>query len=274
MHPSLHRSFRRSFLRAPGPKVGAAALVAVLLASCGSDTTESTAATVLPGVDAATATYCQSSLDLETAIGAMDEPTPDALRTMQPQIDAFVAAAPTEVTAAAATFADTVAGVIAGGDVGALEGDDMNAARATQHTYDLANCGWQRVDVTLVDTSFQLTAPAAAGVYSFEGTNHGEQFHVIALGRLRDDAPEATAQEAWDAVMASPDGETEFGTHFDSVAGAGIAPGTDGYAVADLTPGSYVMFCPVSAGSDAAHDFHGDGPPHFMTGMLQFFTIA
>lgn len=260
-------------LRSPRTEVGVVALLALVLASCGSDASESSAATVLPGRDAATVAYCDSSLDLERAMGSIDEPTPEALRGLQPQIDAYVAAAPTEVTAAAHTLADTVAGVIDGGDPSVFDSPEFTTASDGAHSYDLANCGWQQVEVGLVDTAFQVTLPSASGVYSFEGTNNGEQFHVIAIGRLRDGV-EATAQEAWDAVMSATDGEAEFGKHFDDVAGTAMAPGNSGHAVADLTPGQYVMFCPVSAGSDAAHDFHGDGAPHFMTGMLQFFTIA
>ncbi len=257
----------------PGPKMGVIALVALLLASCGSDASESSSATVLPGRDADTVAYCDSSLDLERAVGSLEEPTPDALRELQPQIDAYVAAAPTEVSTAARTLADTVAGVIDGGDPSVLDGPEFTAAADEAHAFDLANCGWQPVDVALVDTSFEMTPPTAAGAYSFEGTNTGEQFHVFAIGRLRDGA-EVSAEEAWDAVMSAADGEAEFGKYFDDVAGAGMAPGASSHAVADLTAGQYVMFCPIAGGSDAAHHFEGDGPPHFVTGMLQFFTIA
>lgn len=257
----------------PGPKVGLLALVVLALAACGSDTTDSSTASVLPARDAAAVAYCETSLDLERAVGSVTEPTPDALRAIQPQIDAFVAAAPTEVSTAAHTLADTVSTVIDGGDPSVLDGPELAAATDTAHAYDLAHCGWQQVQVGLIDTSFQVTLPTTAGVYSFEGTNTGTQFHVIGLGRLRDDA-EPTAKEAWDAVMSATDGEAEFGKHFDDVTGTGIAPGATGHAVGELTPGQYVMFCPIPMGSDAAHEFQGDGAPHFMSGMLQFFTIT
>ena len=183
-------SSHRSLLRhgSPAHTVGVIALAALVVASCGSDASESSAATVLPGRDATTVAYCDSSLDLEQAIGSIDEPTPDALRGLQPQIDAYVAAAPAEVSTAAHTLADTVAGVIDGGDPSVLDGPEFKASTDGAHAYDLANCGWQQVEVGLVDTSFEMTPPTAAGTYSFEGTNTGEQFHVIFVGRLRDGA--------------------------------------------------------------------------------------
>jgi hypothetical protein len=60
--------------------------------------------------------------------------------------------------------------------------------------------------------------------------------------------------------------------------GSAFAPmnGTQGLLVGDFEPGEYIAVCFIPTGTtiDDSGQHEGDGPPHFIEGMQQEFTVS
>ena len=110
----------------------------------------------------------------------------------------------------------------------------------------------QRIDVIATEYAFELAAPAA-GRTSFVMKNEGKERHVMVLFRLDGTL---TMQE----VLESEDSEGIAEEYESDTA----APGEEAVLTADLVPGEWGMICYIAT---------ADGPPHFMSGMTETFTI-
>jgi hypothetical protein len=87
------------------------------------------------------------------------------------------------------------------------------------------------------------------------------------------------------AVVRKNDGETKSFTELlklsddeamkhVTIKGVTFAPpGQTGTGYADLDPGQYLAICFIPKGASDAKP-NGDGPPHFMLGMQQEFTVS
>lgn len=111
-----------------------------------------------------------------------------------------------------------------------------------------------RVDMTFADYSFEGSAPTTAGRYSFVFTNEGAEAHIAILAQLEEGV---TLEEA----MAS-EGEEGIVVEFESSV---APPGAEAVITADLTPGEWVLVCPIP---DA------EGTPHVAHGMVTTFTVT
>ncbi len=111
-----------------------------------------------------------------------------------------------------------------------------------------------RVDVEATEYHFEVDLPTTAGRYSFVMTNAGEEIHIMILARLEEGA-------ALEDALAS-EGEEGIAEVFESdVAG----PGAEAVVTADLTPGQWVLLCPIP---------NATGTPHFAEGMIHEFTVS
>lgn len=125
--------------------------------------------------------------------------------------------------------------------------------------------------VSLVDMAFDgLPETVAAGAHTWEIINDGHQLHEIMLLHL---APGITpdvmmAILTGDGAEASPAaGEEAAGPPFTAVAGtAPMSVGAVNYLEMDLEPGDYSAICFIP---DAE-----TGMPHFLMGMIAWFTVA
>jgi len=110
----------------------------------------------------------------------------------------------------------------------------------------------------LVDYAFALEEPLRSGLQTLRVESVGSEPHEVGVARL---APEATLSdlEAW---FDNPQGPPPA-----SVVGAvtALAPSLTAYLELDLTPGSYVLLCFVSA---------PDGRPHIAHGMIQQVEVT
>jgi hypothetical protein len=245
-----------------------------LLAVLGLSAVIPLSASVVP--DAADlAAYCEATFAIETAPfpeleleNATDEELAAALTSyrqlVRPLADDVLAVAPAEIAA----DLDVLSGAI--DQIGVVDGDPFAAPEVVEaeqrvHAFDVANCGWQQVPLTAIDYHFDGEMPTAAGITSFDVVNEGEEFHVAILGRKLD-----TVTVPADEAFAAIENEEQFAESFEFLGEAEVPPAASGYLVVDLTPGEYVLLCPVPVGST---ETEGSGPPHFVEGMVSFFTI-
>lgn len=212
-------------------------------------------------VDPEFAEYCALSLELDQQ---QDLPTAE-------QMETILAAAPDAISAEAKTVVDAY--VAAGADdftVFVEHAEEM----AVIESFDAEQCGIvsdeepvnpevvqidpdaTRVDVTGADFMFDFEPPTAVGRYSFVMQNEGEELHMMILAKLE---PSSTLEEA----MAS-EGEEGIAESFESVP---AAPGDEAIVTADLSPGHWVLVCPIPSEAN-------DMQPHAALGMAQEWDVT
>lgn len=250
--------------------LAAAGALVVGAAACGDDDEDAGAATT----EAAAAdleAYCDASVEIEQAFAEVDFADSAALQAAaadaQPLIDRIVETSPEEVAPLNQVFADVIAEVAETGDPSAFDGEAVAEATEAVHAHDLERCAWNVVEVTAEDYRFEAEFPTAGGPASFELTNAGAEPHVLIVARKLDGV-EGSALEAFEAL----EGEEDFPASFEEVGSAFAAPGASGHGIMDLPSGEYVVFCPIPVG--AGPDGEGEGPPHFVQGMVSTFEVG
>ncbi len=234
--------------------------------------------------------YCAATLEIETAESNTDFEalTPEqqaeeskkfAIETLRPLADRINAAAPEEIKNDLKVADESLAAAERTGDFqAAFRRPDKFAAFKRLHAFDLANCGWERVDVTGTDYRFEgVPASIPAGEISFEFRNNGKEAHELVVFRRKDGET-----MTFDQILAIED-QSEAEKHMDFVAGTGGDPGSEEplYAVTDLESGDYVMVCFIPLGSTpealrAAQEASKpiEGAPHYTQGMKAEFRVA
>ena len=264
-------------------------VLAMVLGACGGD---DSGGTEDEGEDqAATEEYCANSLALET----VDEPdidfdalTPEqqteeakkfATDTIRPLADRLIASAPEELEDDVAVADQALTELEQTGDFEAtFSNPETIEAFNNLHDYDLENCDWERIDVVASEYKFDgVPGTVPAGVTSFEFDNIGSEQHEMVIFRKKDGET-----MTFDQILAIED-EAEAETHVDFVGATFGEPNDpeDLYAIADVTPGDYIMVCFVPVGSTpdavkAAEDANQEieGPPHVQQGMRAEFKVA
>lgn len=284
---SSHPSPRR--LRRLVAVAGAALLVAVAVAGCGDDDGD-TASSPDPdrpaGTEAETeadtgtdavAEYCDAALAVELfPEPAIDETMGEAEVTAaidefatgyRPLLDAALAAAPDEITEDGETVVAAFEELVATGDFAGFDRPDVLAALDRIHRHDLDNCGWNEVEVTATDYSFDgLPDTLPAGPTSLELSNEGAEIHHMVVARIDDDVT-MTLDELLQLDQEEAAGHVEF------MPGEPFAlPGESDHAVGDLAPGRYLAACFIPVGT-TGFDAPEGGPPHFTHGMVAEITV-
>lgn len=170
------------------------------------------------------------------------------------------AEAPDEVEADVDVMVNTIAEVSETGDLNLLEGEPVRAARRRVQAFEFENCGWETLDVGAVEYAYQnVPVNLAAGARSIRLTNTGSERHELVLLRVNDFVDDTGRQ-----ILDTPP-ELAY-TKVHSVGSVTVEPGQDGYVVATLHPGRYLMVCYLPVG--------GRGPPHFTRGMSAEVIVA
>lgn len=262
-HPTRHRLLA----------LAAAGAFAIGAASCGSDDEsedDSTAATSTVADDLAA--YCADEVALDQVFQHLDSEDPAAfsatLESSQPLVDRLVTSAPGELGPHLEVLRDAYAAAAAGGSPEPFFDDAVAAADDAVHAFDLEHCGWTTIDIAAADYHFGGDFPATPGAVNLTVTNMGEEPHALIVARKHDDVAEA-ALDAFQALT----GEEDLPNSFDEVATVFAEPGGSDYALAELTPGEYVAFCPIPVGA-TPDDPEGNGTPHFAMGMVTAFTVS
>jgi uncharacterized cupredoxin-like copper-binding protein len=252
------------------------ALTAMGLAACGDDDEDTAAQTTTTEDPAAKQKrdYCEKSLQIETT-----QPPPELFQgppgpqqeqagkqfvsQLLPLAEEAQRNAPSVIKTDVDLLVNTVRGIAQTGDFSAFEQPNVAAAEARVHTYDLQNCGWNRVDVTGTDYAFQgIPQTLAAGPTSFELVNKAaKEDHELVVLRINDDVKEPVAEilklpEEQGRQKATPVGGSEP-----------AEPGKTTSAVANLKPGRYAAVCFIPVGGRS-------GPPHAARGMFAEFTVS
>ncbi len=260
-------------------------VLAIGLAGCGDDDDEDTAATdTTAATDAANAdvaTYCEDSLAAET----VPEPEIDfenlseaeqreaakkfVNEDFKPIVERLKQSVPAEIAAPAQVLFDAVDKIAADGDFSVFETPEVVEAENTVHAYDLANCGWGKVDATAVEYAFQgIPATMEAGPTSFDLRNSGKELHELALFKKKDGVT-----ESFDEILELS--EEEGQAKVEQVGNSFAAPGDTDYAVVDLEEGEYVALCFVPVGTTSEESAPPeDAPPHFTRGMKTEFEVS
>lgn len=170
------------------------------------------------------------------------------------------AEAPDEVEADVNVLIDTIAQVSETGDLGLLQADQVREARKRIQAFEFQNCGWETLDVGAVEYAYQnVPVNLPAGARSIHLTNTGAERHELVLLRVNDFVDDSGRQ-----ILDTPQ-ELAY-TKVHSVGSVTVDPGQDGYVVATLHPGRYLMVCYLPVG--------GRGAPHFTRGMSAEVIVA
>lgn len=258
-------------LRSRLAAAGIALVLAAGMASCSDDDTDVASGggddpTETPS-GAMSESACEAATTLSTAaLGPDDDDVTGWVQsTLQPAAETLVGEYDGEVTvvgASAEILADELVAVADSGDMEMLfESEEITRALDAIGNSAHRSCGYQEVDVQAVDFAYEgLPSELEAGMTSFALTNDGIEDHEIVIFRRADGATE-TLEE----LLELPEEEGMAKMEFTGVAFGG--PDTTAYTTLDLTPGTYFVVCFIPTGGE-------DGPPHFMEGMSDTFTVA
>jgi hypothetical protein len=187
----------------------------------------------------------------------------------QPLLDAARDAAPGEIADDARLVVESFATAIDTGDFAVFDGEDVQAALGRIHEYDLANCGWNVVEVTATEYSFGgLPATLEPGPTSVEFVNEGNEVHHMVLARIHDDVDLGVED-----ILALP--EEEGVALVDLIPSEPFAtPGGRDYVVVDLQPGRYLAACFVPVGTVGMDGPPPQNEPHLAHGMNAEFRVG
>lgn len=249
-----------------------------LLAACGDD--DDTTGVAAEEEDGELAAYCDAAFALETVAEPeidFDAMSPEeqaeaakefATETLRPAADELIANAPEELAEDIEVLDSSLTEVEETGDFSVLESDEFKAAEANAHEHDLANCGWEAVEVNAIDYAFEgFPSTMEAGKISLEFTNDSEheEFHELALFKKNDGVTESATE-----LLELPEEEAETMAEF--VAGTFAPPGESNFAVTELEAGDYFVACFIPVGATEENE-EGTGPPHFVQGMVAEFSV-
>ena len=197
------------------------------------------------------------------------EPDP---ATLTPLLDDLDENAPDDLQEPLAVMTGAAREVLENGDFAAFESPEFAAAQGTVDPWMFENCEFdQQAEVTAEEFTFTgMPDELDAGRAAILLTNKGAEAHEMAIMRKADGV-----EQSWEEILALPQEEAEA---LVVQVGGAFAPRKDtkGLAVVDLVPGDYVVACFVPGGTSMTADgtvTEGTGQPHFMSGMLEEFTV-
>lgn len=263
----------------------------LVLAGCGTDddsaskTTTTTASTTKSGgttdstkivtAGDGSEAACTAYSDLTMAVNGEPEGDPATYvkDTILPLADDLEASKPAELAAEVDTMIAAVKEFAAKeGDFAAFEAPEFVAARATIDSHVFANCEFDnKIEVSGKEFVFEgLPKTVDAGRTAILFTNAGAEAHEIGLVRKKDGV-----LETFEELLALPEEEAGKKIEFKGNAFAS-KEGDQALVIADLDAGSYLAICFVPTGTtvDDSGQHEGSGPPHFMEGMQQEFSVS
>ena len=131
-----------------------------------------------------------------------------------------------------------------------------------------ASCdGVETIEVKAVDYAFEgIPAELSTGYHVVNFENAGAETHEMLTIRINDGVTESLEE-----LVNLPDEEVESKI---TMVDAAFAPpgGTEAGSWNLSEPGKYAVLCFIPVGS--VGETEGDGPPHFMEGMVHEFTVS
>ena len=266
--------------------------LSVGLSACGSDddkdastkVNDETATTVAKADPAAdTKGFCTDYVTANLAINGMpgnqggpDAPQPSKAelkswyeKNLADTITSIQGDVPDAISSEMDTMLDAVTPVGASGDASKMGSPAVAESQAKVDAWVTDSCDDLTVhDVKAVDYGYDgLPGTAKAGTTAFVLDNtsaHGEM-HEMAIVRKNDGVTKSFTE-----LLKLPEDQAMKNIEIKGMTFA--EPGKVGTGYADLDPGQYLAICFIPKGASEAKP-DGDGPPHFMLGMQQEFTV-
>jgi hypothetical protein len=267
--------------RRAAPVVLAAGSV-VAIAACGSDNNSSTS-TSTSATHAKLVAGCAADKKVSDGVNAFFQSTPalqsgkPPTKAQLPQIqanyDKFVAGplaqvvqnAPAQLKGDVTTAANAVKQLRATGNPQQLGSPAAQKAGANVDGYYFRSCPGQKAAISGVDYAFGgVKQTYAAGATRFQFVNKGKEEHEMLIVKKK---PGTT--ESFDQLLKLPQSQAQAKTV--AVGQAEGSPGSTNYVAVNLAKGDYLMLCSIPKGTTATKQ--GTGPPHFVLGMKQEFTV-
>jgi hypothetical protein len=205
---------------------------------------------------ASTAAFASGKKPSKKAQQELDAAFTEALNTTPPEVAANVQAAVTEVRNA-----------LGSGKRPSEEVLSPNIAAIDQYRYN--SCGYQQVDVTGIEYTFQgLPKTVPAGTVAIRFTNNGAELHELDIFGVK-------SKDSVKKIAGLS--EKERAKKVEEVANTFATQGQTSYAIADLSkPGRYGVVCHLPVGSTseqaAEHPAH-HGKSHAQEGMYATITV-
>ena len=123
-------------------------------------------------------------------------------------------------------------------------------------------------DVEAVDYGYvglPKTAEAGPTAFVLTNTSTHDEMHEVAIVRKNDGVTKSFTE-----LLKLPEDQAMKNIEIKGM--TYVEAGKAGTGYADLDPGEYLAICFIPKGASEAKP-DGDGPPHFMLGMQQEFTV-
>jgi len=215
--------------------------------------------------------FCQLRIDFSKTIGqlfATEEPEQEVIDKFSRQLDEIDGAAPPEIAAQVATVTAALRQALENEfEEDPFEDPAVREANAAINDSLLANCGFERVDVTGLEYEFQgIPKTIPAGPVAFTLTNEGAEVHELILFRIRGDK---TIKE----ILELPERQQEKQVRV--VEAVSTPQGETDAIFVDLKPGRYgaICFVPVGTTDPSAEPEDEDVESHAEEGMYLAFRV-
>jgi len=267
--------------------------LSVGLSACGSDDdkdasskvtddTETTVAKADPASDT-TKDFCTDYVAVTLAVNGMPgnqggpdapQPSKDELKSWYEKniattIESIKGEVPDEISKDMEAMLDAVTPIGASGDASKMRTPAVAESQANVDAWVTESCDDLNVhEVEAVDYGYKgLPKTAEAGPTAFVLTNTSphDEMHEVAILRKNDGVTESFTE-----LLELPEDQAMKNIEMKGMTYAEAGKAGTGYA--DLDPGEYLAICFIPKGASEAKP-NGDGPPHFMLGMQQEFTV-
>lgn len=238
-----------------------AAACAALTVGLVAPATAATAAT-----DDDTEKFCDLNFDISLTFNTVsDEPTAKELKALSKKLKPMLTAAQKVAPSEIATDVDTAAEAIIADPSSLFTDDSVGQAGEAIDEWAVDNCDYETLDVTAADYSFTgIPSTMEKGKVVVSFTNEGAEAHVLVIARNKG---KLSTQE----VLELP--EQKAIKQVEIIGEAFAPPGGSGTAYLDITKsGDYIALCPIPTGTTG--ETEGTGPPHFVHGMVEEFTVS
>ena len=174
--------------------------------------------------------------------------------------------APQGISDAVAIYASATIRSLSTLDFSATQTMEFTAADDAIDARLLSDCALHPMPVTATNYEYlNIKEEMPVGETALTLTNDSDQVHEISIARIKDDV-DMTAR---DILML---GEEDALDMITLVAYAAVPPGGSETAFMNMVSGRYYAVCFTPTGTTSFHEA-GDGPPHFLHGMLKEFVV-
>lgn len=210
--------------------------------------------------------FCDLNFDISIAFNTVsEEPKAKELKALTKKLTPLLTSAQQVAPSDIADEVDTAADAILDDPTSLFTDDSVGQAGAAIDEWAVENCDYETVEVTAADYSFTgIPATMTKGKAVVQLTNQGAEPHVLVIARNK-------GKMSTEEVLELP--EAKAIKQLELVGEAFAMPGDTGSAYLDIKKsGDYIALCPIPTGTTG--ETEGTGPPHFVHGMVEEFTVS